>query len=40
VEYPIPTRKAQIRKMYADPEHGVWFAESYTDVIGHVMVKH
>jgi streptogramin lyase len=40
VEYPIPTPKSEIRKMWADPKQGVWFAGSHSDTIGHVMVKH
>ena len=39
VEYPIPTPRAEIRKMATDPERGVWFAQSRTDVIGHIYVK-
>jgi virginiamycin B lyase len=39
VEYPIPTPRGEIRKMAADPKQGIWFAESHTDVIGHIVVK-
>lgn len=38
-EYPLPTPRGEIRKMAADPERGVWFAQSHTDVIGHIYVK-
>ena len=38
-EYPIPTPGAHIRKMAPDLKQGIWFAESNTDVIGHIVLE-